>query len=129
MAQPEIDQHEIDVEFESVALGGEGDRLARVAQLEADQLVIADLRHEILRTVEVVAEEHVVAQPVLHLHAIGDRADRHRAFRDRLGDARLFAAFFDERVEKPMRIADAAGDEIVELARRDRFLGRAPPDP
>src|SRR5690348_3700348 len=60
VSQPEIDQHKIDVEFECIALGGEGERLARIAQLEADQLVIADLRHEILRAIEVVAEEHVV---------------------------------------------------------------------
>ena len=47
----------------------------------------------------------------------------------RLRDAALLLALFDERLEDAMTVAHAAGDDVVELVRRHALVGRAPPDP
>ena len=67
--------------------------------------------------------------PLGDLHAIGDGADRHG-----VGDERTPACpppprLLDQGLEQAVAVADAAGDEVVELVGRHLLVGGAPADP
>ena len=64
MAHPdhEVDHHQTDIEFEGFALGQDALDRAERHQLEARDLAVMVVRHEIFRQLEVIDEQRVVAE-------------------------------------------------------------------
>src|SRR5439155_8264715 len=74
-------------------------------------------------------KQHIVADAELRFHAIGDRADRPCSLYQRPRDAGLLLGLLDQGRSDAIAVADPAGDEVVELVRRDPLVRRAPADP
>ena len=84
---------------------------------------------EIRRHVEVIDEQRVVAQAPFGFHAVGDGARRPGLGDQRCWDAGLFLRLFMQGLDHAMPVADAAGDQIVELVGRHQLVLGAPADP
>ncbi len=98
-------------------------------QRETDELAVAILRHEIGRHLEVVDEQHVVANAERRFHAIGDGTGGNRLRDQPRRDHGFLVGFLDQGFDEPVAIADPAGDEVVELVRRNALVGGAAADP
>ena len=67
--------------------------------------------------------------PSVGLHQIADRAGRPRPRDERGRDPAFLLGLLVQRRDDAVAVADAAGDDVVELVRRDPLVRRAAADP
>src|SRR5437868_8627681 len=129
VAQRKVEDHQIDVELEVLARADAVEDGRGRHQLEVNDFAVLVFRYEIGRDFEIENEQHVIADAELVFHAIGDGTGRNRMAGEALRERGFFFTLFQQGLLEPVPVADAAGDEVVELVGRDPLIGSAPADP
>ena len=81
------------------------------------------------RQLQIEHIQHIVAKARLPLHHIGHGAGGAGLRRELLGNGGFLGAFLDQVLVDAQAIGLAAGHQVIQLARRDRFILRPPADP
>src|SRR6516162_6989151 len=129
MSYGKIEDHQVDVELE---IRGRPDALEhrrRRHQFEVDKLSVTIFWQEVRRHFEIKDKQHIVAYAKRGLHPVRDCTRRNSLAHQARRDRGLFLALFQQGVADPVLVADAAGNEVVELIRSHLLGWGSAPDP